>query len=53
MGMKKSIRRPSSKFDSKKKETYFKEKLKENIANPKKLWRTLKQLGLPKKAIVP
>ena len=31
----------------KKKKAYFEEKLKENTANPKKLWKTLKQLGLP------
>ena len=30
----------------KKKKAYFEEKLKENTKNPKKLWKTLKQLGL-------
>ena len=34
----------------KKKKAYFEEKLKENTANPKKLWKTLKQLGLPEKS---
>ena len=33
----------------KKKKEYFKNKLKENIAKPKDLWKTLKSLGLPKK----
>ena len=33
----------------KKKKAYFEEKLKENTQNPKKLWKTLKQLGLPDK----
>ena len=33
----------------KKKKAYFEEKLKENTANPKKLWKTLKQFGLPEK----
>ena len=35
----------------KKKKAYFEEKLKENTANPKKLWKTLKQLGLPEKRL--
>ena len=35
----------------KKKKAYFEEKLKENTANPKKLWKTLKQLGLPEKSL--
>ena len=35
----------------KKKKAYFEEKLKENTANPKKLWKTLKQLDLPKKKV--
>ena len=35
----------------KKKKAYFKEKLKENTANPKKLWKRLKQLGLPEKRL--
>ena len=30
----------------KKKKPYFEEKLKANTANPKKLWETLKELGL-------
>ena len=30
----------------KKKKTYFEEKLKSNTANPKKLWETLKEVGL-------
>ena len=33
----------------KKKKAYFKEKQKENTKNSKKLWKTLKQLGLPDK----
>ena len=33
----------------KKKKAYFEEKLKENTKNPKKLWKTVKQLGLPDK----
>ena len=36
----------------KKKKAYFEEKLKENTANPKKLWKTLKQLGLLKKRLL-
>ena len=32
-----------------KKKKYFKEKLAENIAKPKKLWQALKSLGLPNK----
>ena len=35
----------------KKNKAYFKEKLKENTANPKKLWKILKQLGLPEKRL--
>ena len=35
----------------KKKKSYFEEKLKENTANPKRLWKTLKQLGLPEKRL--
>ena len=36
----------------KKKKAYFEEKLKENTANSKKkLWKTLKQLGLPEKKL--
>ena len=35
----------------KNKKAYFEEKLKENTANPKKLWKTLKQLGLPEKKV--
>ena len=31
------------------KKAYFEEKLKENTKNPKKLWKTLKRLGLPDK----
>ena len=38
-------------FIRKKKKAYFEEKLKENTANPKKLWKTLKQLGLPEKRL--
>ena len=34
----------------KKKKAYFEEKLKENTKYPKKLWITLKQLGLPDKS---
>ena len=33
----------------KRKKAYFEEKLKENTKIPKKLWKTLKQLGLPDK----
>ena len=36
----------------KKKKAYFEEKLKENTANHKKLWKTLKQLGLPEKRLL-
>ena len=32
-----------------KKKQYLEEKLSENIAKPKELWQTLKQLGLPNK----
>ena len=35
----------------KKKKAYFEEKLKGNTANSKKLWKTLKQLGLPEKKL--
>ena len=35
----------------KKKKAYFEEKIKENMVNPKKLWKTLKQLGLPEKKL--
>ena len=35
----------------KKKKAYFDEKLKEITTNPKKLWKTLKQLGLPEKRL--
>ena len=35
----------------KKKKAYFEEKLKENTANPKKLWKILKQLGFPEKRL--
>ena len=35
----------------KRKKAYFEEKLKENTANPKRLWKTLKQLGLPEKRL--
>ena len=35
----------------KKKKAYFEEKLKENMANPKKLWKTLKQLDLLEKRL--
>ena len=34
-----------------KKKAYFEEKLKKNTANPKKLWKTLKQLRLPEKKL--
>ena len=34
---------------AKKKREYFEKKLKENIAKPKDLWKTLKSLGLSKK----
>ena len=35
----------------KKKKAYFEEKVKENTANPKKLWKILKQVGLPEKRL--
>ena len=35
----------------KRKKAYFEEKLKENTANPKRLRKTLKQLGLPEKRL--
>ena len=38
-------------FIWKKKKAYFEEKLKENTPNPKKLWKTLKQLGPPEKRL--
>ena len=49
--MKKSIRKQETvqNLIRKKKKSYFEEKLKENTKNPKKLWKTLKQLGLPDK----
>ena len=31
--------------------TYFEGKLKENMASPKKPWKTFKQIGLPEKKI--
>ena len=36
-----------------KKKTFFENKLNENIGKPKELWKTLKDLGLKKKAIHP
>ena len=35
----------------KKKKAYFEEKLKKNTKSLKKLWKTLKQLGLPEKRL--
>ena len=35
----------------KKKKEYFEGKLRANTTNPKKLWETLKQLGLPNKRL--
>ena len=35
-----------------KKKQYLEEKLTENIAKPKELWRTLKSLGLPKRILL-
>ena len=35
----------------KKKKAYFEEKIKENMVNPKKLWKTLKELCLPEKRL--
>ena len=35
----------------KRKKAYFEEKIKENTSNPKKIWKTLKQLGLPEKRL--
>ena len=51
MLMKKSIRKQETvqNLIRKKKKSYFEEKLKENTKNPEKLWKTLKQLGLPDK----
>ena len=50
---KNSARRLISKFISKKKKkkAYFEEKLKENTASPKELWKTLEQLGPPEKRL--
>ena len=38
--------------DFAKKKEYFENKLKENIAKPKDLWKTLKSLGLSKKFLL-
>ena len=35
-----------------KKQTFFDEKLSEKVGKPKKLWNTLKSLGMPKKTVV-
>ena len=47
----KEVRNTVQNLIRKKKKGYFEEKLKENPANPKKLWKTLKQLGLPEKRL--
>ena len=39
-------------FAKKKKREYFEKKLKEKIAKPNDLWKTLKSLGLSKKVSV-
>ena len=43
----KEARKAVQNLIQRKKRTYFKEKLKENTKNLEKLWKTLKQLGLP------
>ena len=47
----KEVRNTVQNLIRKKKKAYFQEKLKENRANPKKLWKILKQLGLPEKRL--
>ena len=51
--MKKSIKRRDTvqNLIRKKKKACFEEKIKENTANPKKLWKTLKELGLSEKRL--
>ena len=52
MWMKKSRKRRVTRFEILvKKKTHIEEKVKENMANPKSLWQTLKQLGLPEKKL--
>ena len=47
----KEVRNTVQNLIRKKKKAYFEEKLKEDTANPKKLWKTLKQLDLPEKRL--
>ena len=47
----KEVRNTVENLIRKKKKAYFEEKLMENTANPKKLWKTLKKLGLPEKRL--
>ena len=47
----KEVRNTVQNLIRKKKKAYFEEKLKENTANPKKLWKTLKQIGLPERRL--
>ena len=47
----KEVRSTVQNLTREKKKAYFEEKLKENTTNPKKLWKTLKQLGLPEKRL--
>ena len=47
----KEVRNTVQNFIRKKKKAYFEEKIKENMANPKKLWKTLKQLDMPEKRL--
>ena len=47
-----NARNKSHRLILQKKREYFKNKLKEKIAEPKYLWKTLKSLGLSKKSSV-
>ena len=47
----KEVRSTVQNLTREKKKAYFEEKLKENTTNPKKLWKTLRQLGLPEKRL--
>jgi hypothetical protein len=46
----KNAQKHAKKLIKSKKCTYVKDQLKENIANPSKLWKVLKSIGLPTKA---
>ena len=46
----KNAQKHAKKLIKTKKCTYVKDQLKENIANPSKLWKVLKSIGLPSKA---